>query len=118
VLTSVTKLRARARARPRPSLAVDGGPTAPLPCRLDATRGISTASTTFRTAETLFAEYGLVFHHAATQLEHAEWLVSHGRSDEAGLLLGEARSTFDSSRPDRGDRLTPSGGHLNHRNPA
>jgi predicted ATPase/class 3 adenylate cyclase len=64
--------------------------------RLDARRGIhDRVEHNFRSAETLFAEYGLVFHHAATQLEHAEWLVGQGRGDEAGLLLGEARVTFE-----------------------
>ena len=64
--------------------------------RLDARRGIhDRVEHNFRSAETLLAEYGLVFHRAATQLEHAEWLVSQGHSDEAGLLLGEARVTFE-----------------------
>ena len=64
--------------------------------RLDGRQGIhDRVEHNFRSAETLFAEYGLVFPRAATQLEHAEWLVSQGRSDEAGLLLGEARVTFE-----------------------
>ena len=64
--------------------------------RLDGRQGIhDRVEHNFRRAETLFAEYGLVFPRAATQLEHAEWLVSQGRSDEAGLLLGEAQVTFE-----------------------
>jgi hypothetical protein len=64
--------------------------------RLDASRGIhDRVEHNFRSAETIFAEYGLVFHRAPTQLAHADWLISQGRSEEAGLLLGEARSTFE-----------------------
>jgi tetratricopeptide (TPR) repeat protein len=49
----------------------------------------------FQTAETIFAEHGLVFHRAATQLEHAEWLVGRGRAQDAVPLLTEARRTFE-----------------------
>jgi hypothetical protein len=49
----------------------------------------------YRAAETLFAEHGVVFRHAVTQLEHAEWLTSHARADEAGPLLIQARETFE-----------------------
>ena len=37
----------------------------------------------------------MVFHLAVTELEHAEWLVSEGRTDEAEPLLAEARATFE-----------------------
>jgi ATP/maltotriose-dependent transcriptional regulator MalT len=49
----------------------------------------------YREAETIFTEHGLVFHHAVTQLEHAEWLTSQGRGDEAQALLAQARETFE-----------------------
>jgi tetratricopeptide (TPR) repeat protein len=47
------------------------------------------------TAEQTFAEHSLVFHHAATQLEHAEWLSGQDRLDEAQPLLVDARETFE-----------------------
>ena len=37
----------------------------------------------FRIAARVFAEHNLVFNHAVVQLEHAEWLVAHGRADDA-----------------------------------
>ncbi len=49
----------------------------------------------FRTAAGGFREIGVVFWLAVTLLEHAEWLVSQGRADEAGPLLAEARETFE-----------------------
>ncbi|HEV8248719.1 MAG TPA: hypothetical protein VGQ15_01980, partial [Gaiellaceae bacterium] len=49
----------------------------------------------FGTAETIFAEHGLAFHLASTQLEHAEWLVGRGRARDAQELLTEARQTFE-----------------------
>jgi tetratricopeptide (TPR) repeat protein len=53
------------------------------------------AESEFVTAERLFAELEAPFHLAATQLEHAEWLVAQGRPDEAETLLAEARETFE-----------------------
>jgi len=41
---------------------------------------------------------GLVFLLASTQLDHAEWLVSVGRGDDAQPLVAEARETFDRLR--------------------
>ena len=49
----------------------------------------------FRNAASLFREFGLVFHVAVTQLEHAEWLTSQQHTDAAEPLLVEARRTFE-----------------------
>jgi ATP/maltotriose-dependent transcriptional regulator MalT len=49
----------------------------------------------YREAETIFREHGLLFHHAVTQLEHAEWLTSQGQGDEAQPLLTQAQETFE-----------------------
>jgi class 3 adenylate cyclase/tetratricopeptide (TPR) repeat protein len=49
----------------------------------------------FRTATSLCREFDLNFHQAVTQLEHAEWLIAQGRTDEAQPLLGEARQAFE-----------------------
>jgi len=49
----------------------------------------------FRNAASLFREFGLVFHVAVTQLEHAEWLTSQQHTDAAEPLLAEARRTFE-----------------------
>ena len=67
-----------------------------LHARLDSRRGAhDNIDRNFRTAETIFAEYELVFHLAVTQLEHAEWLGHVGRLDDAGRLLGAAEQTFE-----------------------
>jgi class 3 adenylate cyclase/predicted ATPase len=64
--------------------------------RVEASRGnAQRAEDSFKQAAAAFAEYGLVFLLAATQLEHAEWLVSLGRDEEAQPLLAEARETFE-----------------------
>jgi hypothetical protein len=39
--------------------------------------------------------HGLVFHHAVTQLEHAQWLTSQGRGDQAQPLLVQVRETLE-----------------------
>jgi predicted ATPase/class 3 adenylate cyclase len=49
----------------------------------------------FKSAESIFREFGIPFWLAATELEHAEWLAVQGRADEAGALLEEARETFE-----------------------
>jgi hypothetical protein len=49
----------------------------------------------YRNAETIFARYGLVFYQAVTQLEHAEWLVTQGRGEDAQPLLAQARDWFE-----------------------
>jgi class 3 adenylate cyclase/tetratricopeptide (TPR) repeat protein len=70
--------------------------TARLRARLEAGRGNhESVEDRFRTAASLFREFGLVFHLAVTQLEDAEWLISQERADEAEPLLVEARQTFE-----------------------
>jgi len=49
----------------------------------------------FKTAEQILREYGMPFRLAVVQLEHAEWLLGRGRSEEAEPLLTEARETFE-----------------------
>jgi hypothetical protein len=49
----------------------------------------------YRRAEAIFGEQGMAFHLAVARLEHAEWLVEQGRTEEAGPLLAEARSAFE-----------------------
>jgi predicted ATPase/class 3 adenylate cyclase len=64
--------------------------------RLDARRAShDRVDDDFRSAETLFREYGFVFRHAVTQLEHAEWLLEQERVAEAAPLLAQARETFE-----------------------
>jgi class 3 adenylate cyclase len=48
-----------------------------------------------RSAEIVFADRGLVFHQAVTQLDLAEWLLGRERADDAQRLLTEARATFE-----------------------
>jgi hypothetical protein len=70
--------------------------TARLRARLDAAHGRHDhVDERFRTAAALCREFGLTFYQAVTQLEHAEWLNTHNRSDEAQPLLTEARHTFE-----------------------
>jgi tetratricopeptide (TPR) repeat protein len=67
-----------------------------LRARLDAARGShDQIDEHFRTATALYREFGLTFHQAISQLEHAEWLLGQGRADEADPLLAEARETFE-----------------------
>ena len=49
----------------------------------------------FKTAEQILREHGMPFRLAVVELEHAEWLLGQGRSDEAEPLLSEARKIFD-----------------------
>ena len=49
----------------------------------------------FRRAQAIFREFGIPFYLGVAELEHAEWLASQGRRDEAEPLLGEAREIFD-----------------------
>jgi class 3 adenylate cyclase/predicted ATPase len=64
--------------------------------RLDACRGNhDEVERDYHTAETIFAEHGLAFHQAATQLEHAEWLAARGRAEDAEPLLAQARETLE-----------------------
>jgi hypothetical protein len=65
----------------------------------------------FKSAESIFREFGAPFWLAVTQLEHAEWLVGQGRADEAEPLLAEARELFErlEARPwlERATRALP-----------
>jgi class 3 adenylate cyclase/tetratricopeptide (TPR) repeat protein len=66
-----------------------------LHARLDGRRGnLDQVDRDYRQAETIFGEHGLAFHHAVTQLEHAEWLTAQGRPDDTQPLLAKARETF------------------------
>jgi class 3 adenylate cyclase/tetratricopeptide (TPR) repeat protein len=49
----------------------------------------------FKQAEGMFREFGIPFWLAVTQLEHAEWLATQGRADDASPLAEEARQTFE-----------------------
>jgi class 3 adenylate cyclase/tetratricopeptide (TPR) repeat protein len=49
----------------------------------------------FLTAEAVFRESSIAFYLAATQLEHAEWLLAQSRTAAAEPLLDEARETFE-----------------------
>jgi len=51
--------------------------------------------THYATAERIFVESEMPFYVAACQVEHAEWLTSQGRADEAQPLLDSARETFE-----------------------
>jgi ATP/maltotriose-dependent transcriptional regulator MalT len=53
------------------------------------------AESHFKTAAAAFREYGTPFYLACTELEHAEWLVTDGRIEEAQSLLAEARDIFE-----------------------
>ena len=71
--------------------------TARLRARVDAARGShERVDERFRSAATLFREFGIVFYVAVTQLEHAEWLLSQQRVDDAEPLLTEARGRSSS----------------------
>jgi tetratricopeptide (TPR) repeat protein len=64
--------------------------------RLDAARGQDDeVDGGFRRAQALFREFGIAFYLGAAELEHAEWLASQGRHDEAEPLLAEAREIFE-----------------------
>ena len=56
------------------------------------------AEASFKTAAAAFREYGTPFHLASTELEHAEWLATQSRAEEAEPLLTEARETFERLR--------------------
>jgi hypothetical protein len=66
----------------------------------------------FKLAAATFDEYGLPFLRACTQQEHAEWLISVGRVDEAEPLVADARETFERLRAtpwlERADRAAAS----------
>jgi ATP/maltotriose-dependent transcriptional regulator MalT len=52
----------------------------------------------FKQAAAAFREYEMPFHLACTELEHAEWLTSSGRHEEASALVADARPTFERLR--------------------
>ena len=56
---------------------------------------MSDDETGFKAAAGGFREYNFPFWLAVTQLEHGEWLVAHGRAEEAEPLLAEAREIFE-----------------------
>jgi len=62
---------------------------------LRARRGDPQAEQSFKTAEAVLREHGLVFNLAVVQLEHGEWLLAQDRADDAVPLLEEARETFE-----------------------
>ena len=49
----------------------------------------------FKRSTGLFRELAMPFYLAASTLEYAEWLISHGRTDDATVLASEAREVFD-----------------------
>jgi tetratricopeptide (TPR) repeat protein len=63
--------------------------------RFHARLGDGDPDADYRTAAAIFAGGGLLFHHAVAQLEHAEWLLDQGRTEDAQPLLAQARSTFE-----------------------
>jgi class 3 adenylate cyclase/tetratricopeptide (TPR) repeat protein len=70
--------------------------TSRLLARLEAARGSHEGiEDRFRAATALFREFGIAFYQAVTQLEHGEWLIGQGRSDEAEPLLAEAAEAFE-----------------------
>jgi tetratricopeptide (TPR) repeat protein len=63
---------------------------------LAAARGEQqTVEAGFKSAAAIFREFGLLFQLAVTQLEHAEWLITAGHTNEAQPLLTEAHQTFE-----------------------
>jgi class 3 adenylate cyclase/tetratricopeptide (TPR) repeat protein len=63
--------------------------------RARLTADTTAAEREFGRAEDIFRDRQLVFWLAVTELEHGEWLVAQGRSDEAEPLLAEAQETFE-----------------------
>ena len=77
--------------------------TARLRARLDAARGDhERVEERFRDAAAQYREFGLVFHHAVAQLEHAEWLIGQGRSRR-----GASRCSPRRARRSSGSRQHP-----------
>jgi hypothetical protein len=67
----------------------------------------------FRNAAALLREYQLAPEAALVQLDHAEWLVEEGRTEESAALLAEVREVFAQlgATPwlERADALLPAG---------
>jgi hypothetical protein len=49
----------------------------------------------FRAAAAISREYGMTLVSAQIEVEHAEWLLCEGRTEEADELLAEARAVFE-----------------------
>jgi hypothetical protein len=70
--------------------------TARLRARLDTAHGShDQVDQHFHSAAALCREFGFVFDLAVTQLDHAEWLTTQNRVEDAQPLLTEARATFE-----------------------
>jgi class 3 adenylate cyclase/tetratricopeptide (TPR) repeat protein len=69
-----------------------------LRARLKLARGEEEVEPGFKLAAGGFRELGTPFWMAVTLLEHGEWLVGEGRSEEAAPLLAEAGEVFDRLR--------------------
>jgi ATP/maltotriose-dependent transcriptional regulator MalT len=70
-----------------------------LRARAEAARGRHEGvADAFDRAASVFDEHEMVFLLAVTRLEHAEWLASQGRDDEAAPLFDLARDTFTTLR--------------------
>jgi tetratricopeptide (TPR) repeat protein len=73
-----------------------GAHAARFRARLAAARGEQEAvEQGFKTASAVFREHGLPFDVAVAELEHAEWLLTQGRAEDADPLLAEAREIFE-----------------------
>jgi tetratricopeptide (TPR) repeat protein len=75
------------------------GERARFHARIAARRGATeSVEHDFQTAARTFGEHSLVFRHALTLLEHAEWLVEQERPADARPLLDQAREAFEQLR--------------------
>ena len=73
-----------------------GAHAARFRARLDARRADHQhVERNYTSAETIFAEQGLLFHQAVAQLEHGEWLIQHNHADSGQESLAQARETFE-----------------------
>ena len=63
--------------------------------RFRARLGSERAEDLFKGAAGLFREMAFPFYLAVTELELGEWMVAHGRAEDAEPLLAEARETFE-----------------------
>ncbi len=71
------------------------GQKARVEARLRAARGETIGvEEAFAEAESVFERQALPFNLASTRLEHAEWLLTQERGDDAQLLFADARETF------------------------
>jgi class 3 adenylate cyclase/tetratricopeptide (TPR) repeat protein len=77
----------------RPSLRAQA---ARFRAKLAAARGdVTSVEPGFKTATSIFREFGLVFWLGVSLLEHGEWLVEQGATADAEPLLAEAREIFE-----------------------